>query len=190
MKTGRPRARALGRLDVALGPAELRAAIESLVAVHPHLRKDVARISAALSRPAIQSIAGELERELLSLDTLDLTHPRHDPFERRSDSEEVWDRLHRAVAPSVEAMVRLVQLGRPAAGLRVLQGVLLALYRVREGDRLGELLTAVPDFPDETAAWVWETWRRASRGRAPLPEAFVRDHLTEWRWLLRRRARQ
>ena len=158
--------------------------------VHPHLGDDVARIATALTRPEVQSITRQLERALLSLDTLDLTHPRHDPFGRRSDSQDVWDRLHQAVAPSVEAMVRLVQLGRQVAGLRVLQGVLLGLYRVREGERTGELLAGAPDFPDETAAWVWQTWRRASRGRSPLPEAFVRDHLTEWTWLLRRRTRR
>jgi hypothetical protein len=135
-------------------------------------------------------MARELEEEIVSLDSVDLSPSRHDRFGDSDDAEDVWDRLHQAVAPSVEAMVRLIQLGRPDAGLRVLQGVLLGLYRVREGERLGELLAGAPDFPDETAAWAWQTWRRATRSRVAFPEEFVRRHLPEWTWLLRRRRRR
>src|SRR5438552_2467416 len=71
-----------------------------------------------------------------------------------------------------------------AAGLRA---VLLALYAVREGQRTGELLQAAPDFPEETAGWAWERWRRASDKGAALPEEFVRRRVPEWSWLLGRR---
>ena len=156
-------------------------ALECVLALQPNLADDVARIAAALSAGAeghgpeggpdasseIEAIAGELEKELVSLDILDLSRPRLDPFEHGGDANDARDRLHQAVAPSVEAMVRLIQLGRQVARLRVLQGVLLGLYRVREGERLGELLAGAPD-PDETAVWVWETWQRTTRGRVAL----------------------
>jgi hypothetical protein len=188
--------RGLERL-AALDAAELRAVVESVLAAHPHLAGDVARVTRAMAvgrspeaqagDAIIEAIAADLGDELNGLDVLDLTSPRHDPWDRRSDAEEAWDRLHQVVAPIVEAVVRLVALGRKTAAMQVLQGVLLALYTVREGEDTGELLQAAADFPTETAGWAWETWRRACGKGAALPEEFVRDRLPEWPWLLERR---
>jgi hypothetical protein len=203
VKTRGPRARALARLD-ALGPGELRVALECVIALQPHLVDDIGRIAAALSAgrdgsgpsgdrdptTEVEAIASELEEEIVSLDILDLSRPPHNPFNYDDDTSKTWERLHQAVTPSVEAMVRLVQIGRLVAGMRVLQGVLLGLYRLREGDRGGELLAGVPEFPDDAAAWVWDTWQRTTRGRLPLPQEFVRHHLPKWTPLLRARRRR
>jgi hypothetical protein len=182
---------ALERLDA---PA-LRAVIASLLAGHPHLASDIERIVLALSaRPTtsriggagrVAAIARELEAELSSLDTLDLSTPRAEPWRYDTQVEDTWERLHRAVAPTVETMRQLVMQGHTDAALDVLQGILLALYRLDEDDRGGELLQGAPDFPSETATWAWGVWRKATRGRVPLPESFATSQLPSWKWLQR-----
>ena len=186
-----------------LPAAELRATLASLLAAHPHLATDVERIVSALSAgltsgtdpdKQIRDIAEALARELLSLDVFDLTTARENPWRHSSPSEDTWQRLHQAVVPTVEAMRHLIALARPTAALIVLQGVLLALYTLDDEPR-GELLQGAPDFPAETAAWVWDVWTKLTRDRPPLPERFLRHHVPEWQWLRRaprprRRARQ
>lgn len=185
---------ALERLDT----AALRTVVASLLAGHPHLASDVERIVLALSAGPptprtdgagrVAAIARELEAELSSLDTLDLSTPRAEPWRYDTQVEDTWERLHRAVALTVEIMRQLVTQGHTDAALEVLQGVLLALYRLDEDDRGGELLQGAPDFPAETAAWTWGVWRKATRGRVPLPESFASGQLTRWKWLQRTRS--
>ena len=75
------------------------------------------------------------------------------------------------------------------------QGILLGLYRVRDGGD-NDILNWVPDFPGEAAGNALEVWSDTGgaeregapaakkRGRRLSPD-FVREHMPDWDWVLK-----
>ena len=91
-------------------------------------------------------------------------------------------------------MKRRLEMGLEDQASQFCQGILLGLYRVRDG-RENDILNWVPDFPGEAAANALKVWSEtggAERGSAPvkkirrrLSRDFVRGHLPDWDWLLK-----
>ena len=91
-------------------------------------------------------------------------------------------------------MKRRLEMGLEDQASQFCQGILLGLYRVRDG-RENDILNWVPDFPGEAAANALKVWSEtggAERGSAPVKKIrrrlspdFVRGHLPDWDWLLK-----
>jgi hypothetical protein len=90
-------------------------------------------------------------------------------------------------------MKRQMELGLEAEAREVCKGVLLGLYRIRNS-RGDEFLGWAEDFPAEAAADAvgalagggGKAITRIRRARAQLEEAFVEQHVPEWRDLIAR----
>src|ERR1035437_7230437 len=95
-------------------------------------------------------------------------------------------------------MKRHLEMGLEDQAAQFCQGILLGLYRVRDGGE-NDILNWVPDFPGEAAANALKVWSEtggAKRGaalakkrRRRLSPDFVRGHLPDWVWLFKPRAR-
>jgi hypothetical protein len=180
---GRPRPGILGRLK----PEEAREVLLRLLEAHGELRAEAAEIATGLLAGAsFESIADGVEAALLGLGLDDLASRagRHSRG-YLSPTDAAWELLEESVEPFASDMRRLEELGLAEQGLETRKGVVLGLYRVRNGCGDGVLEWA-EDFPSEAASRVLEARGdgRGRRGRGPrLPRDFVARHAPEWGWL-------
>jgi hypothetical protein len=96
--------------------------------------------------------------------------------------------LEEAVEPFVDDMKRYLDLGLEEQAQELCQGILLGLYRVRDG-RGNDILNWASDFPAESAGSAFEVWSQASQAGGPggrrLSRDFVAEHIPEWDWVLK-----
>lgn len=91
-------------------------------------------------------------------------------------------------------MKRYLEIELEDSGRKLCEGILLGLYRVRDGGS-NDVLGWAPDFPAEAASDVLDVWMsagaaaasgaHAKRKRRRLSSAFVQEHLPGWDWVLK-----
>jgi hypothetical protein len=104
--------------------------------------------------------------------------------------------LEEALEPFVSDMKRHLEMELEEPARQFCQGILLGLYRVRDGGE-SDILGWVPDFPGEAAENTLELWSEtggagresapAKKGRRRLSGDFVRENMPDWEWLLKPR---
>ena len=179
-----------------LKPEEAQGVLERLLAVHRGLRSEARQVAKSLlSEVAFEGVADEVEEAVrdLGLDELGSRAGEHG-WGYTEPSEAAWELLEERVSPFIEDMKRQFELGLDAEALEICKGVVLGLYRVRNGQ--GDVvLQWAPDFPAETAAHAVATWRdggdkkAAGRGRRKqrvFPPDFVKEFVPEWEDLIDR----
>jgi len=82
-------------------------------------------------------------------------------------------------------MRRYLELGLEKQAQELCQGILLGLYRARDGDK-NDILGWASDFPGEEAGNAFKVWSEVTpagefRSRR-LPRSFVAEHIPEWEW--------
>lgn len=109
-------------------------------------------------------------------------------------TEAAWEIVDEAVAPFLADLTRRTELDRRAEATAICQGMLLALYRVSEGD--DEFLEGhAPDTLEEAAHGAVEGWKKGLKGSGrsggsarelAAMRSFVSNGLPEWRSFLSR----
>jgi len=173
----------LGRLS----GAEAAAVLNCLLRRHPELRSEAETVAAdVLGDVSFLAVADDVESAVLQFDYGDLNaRAGGHSWGYVEPTEAAWELLEEAVEPFLDDMKRYLELGleEPAQGL--CQGILLRLYRVRDGSK-NDILGWAADFPGEAAGNAFEVWREASpKGRRQLPRCFVAEHIPEWEWAAR-----
>jgi hypothetical protein len=140
------------------------------------------------------SVADEVEDALLQFDYDDLNgRAGSHSWGYVEPSEAAGELLEEALEPFVNDMKRHLEMGLEDQAAQFCQGILLGLFRVRDGGE-NDILNWVPDFPGEAAANALKVWSETSgaeragapaRRRRRLSPAFVREHMPDWDWLLR-----
>ena len=181
-----------------LESAEAAAVLKRLVTEHPELRAEAeAMARSTLGEASFLSVADEVESAILTLDYDDLNARagRHS-WGYVEPSEAAGELLEEAVEPFIADMKRRLEMGLEEEAREICQGILLGLYRVRDGGG-SDIVGWAPDFPAETAGCVLEDWTggdkkkktgpasQARRG-APITREFVDEHLPEWEWIAER----
>jgi hypothetical protein len=102
--------------------------------------------------------------------------------------------LEEALGPFVNDMKRHLEMGLEDQAAQFCHGILLGLYRVRDGGE-NDILNWVPDFPGEAAANALKVWSEtggaervgapARKRRRRLSPPFLREHIPDWDWLLK-----
>lgn len=158
----------------ALDDAEAKELLGRLLDVHPELLKEAAGIAEEkLGAVTLEAVAHDVTFALEGLSVEDIweqagTHAEGSYVE---PSEAAWEVVEEVVAPFLTDLTRRVALARRTEAAAICQDVLLALYRICEGD--GEFLEGhAPDTLEETAAQAlaaWKKGRRAEYSRAGRP---------------------
>lgn len=181
-----------------LKPEEAQTVLHRLLAAHPALGAKAEQIARLLlGEVSFESVADQVEDAVraLSLDDLNSRAGRHE-WGYTEPTEAAWELLGEAVDPFLEDMKRQIELGLEAEALEICKGVVLGLYRVRD-EKGSEFLGWAPDFPDETAVFVIETWcvggdskrtvaRTSLQRRRAFPQEFVVEFVPEWDSLIAR----
>ena len=104
--------------------------------------------------------------------------------------EAAGELLDEAVEPFVNDMKRYLKMGLEDQARQFCQGILLGLYRVRDGGE-NDILGWAPDFPGEAAANALEVWsetggteREGAHGkkrRRRFSPDFLREHMPDLR---------
>lgn len=180
-----------------LTPREAQAVLAQLLARHPELVGEAEGIARAMmSKVSFEEVADDVEAAL-RFPGLDELNDRAGPsrWGYTSPDEAAWDLLEEALQPFVDEMRRYAELGLEKPALEMCRGILMGLYRLRDGEGPSDdgrsVLAWAPDFPLEAAPMVVKAWRQARRpkgtaekaraeGLARL-QAFVAEHLPEWR---------
>ena len=189
----RERRAVLGALD----GAEAKRLLAALLDARPELAAEVAELAdAELGGVTAEEVEEEIAFELESLSIEDVwersgTRPDGSYVDPNEAALEV---VEEAIAPFLEDLSRRVGLGRRTEATALCQGVLLALYRISQGE--GEFLDgAAPDALEEAAARAVEVWKKSGRGSAgsgagarelAAMRSFVSDALPEWESFLGR----
>ncbi len=167
-----------------LDSAEAASVLRCLLRRHPELRPEAETIATdLLSDVSSFSVADEVENAVLQFDYDDLNARagRHS-LGYVEPGEAAWELLEEAVEPFVDDMKRYLELGLEKQAQELCQGILLGLYRVRDGNQ-NDILGWASDFPGEAAGHAFEVWSEASpKGRQQLPPDFVAEHIPEWKW--------
>jgi hypothetical protein len=133
------------------------------------------------------TVADEVEHDLRALDIDDLNDRAGSHRNGYTEpTEAAWELLQEVIDPFLENMRRQLELRLDAEALEMCKGIVLGLYRARQGGD-GPLEWA-PDFPEEAAVQTVRalserespTGTRAAR-RQPLDYDFVAEHAPEWR---------
>ena len=133
------------------------------------------------------TVADEVEHDLRALDIDDLNDRAGSHRNGYTEpTEAAWELLQEVIDPFLEDMRRQLELRLDAEALEMCKGIVLGLYRAREGGD-GPLEWA-PDFPEEAAVQTVRalserespTGTRAAR-RQRLDYDFVAEHAPEWR---------
>jgi len=174
--------------------AEAATVLKRLVTEHPELRAEAGAMArAVLGEASFLGVAGEVESAILLLDYDDLnSRVGSHSWGYVEPAEAAWELLEEAVEPLVADMKRRVEMGLEEEGREICEGILLGLYRVREGGG-SDILGWAEDFPAETAAGVLEAWTGGAdtetgppsqaRRRAVMPREFVDQHVPDWEWI-------
>ena len=180
-----------------LESAEAAAVLKRLVTAHPELRAEAeAMARSTLSEASFLSVADEVESAILALDYDDLNGRagRHS-WGYVEPGEAAGELLEEALEPFIADMKRRREIGLEEEARELCQGILLGLYRLRDGGG-SDIVGWAPDFPAETAGDVLEIWTgegkkktgpasQARRGAA-ITREFVDEHLPEWEWIAER----
>jgi hypothetical protein len=182
----------LGSLD----NAKAASVLKTLLARHWELRPEAEAIARdLLTEISPFSVADDVENTLLQYDYDDLnSRAGGHSWGYVEPTEAAWELLEEAVEPFVSEMKRYLEMGLEEQALQFCQGVLLGLYRVRDGQD-NDILGWAEDFPAEAAGNMLDVWMSAAgiggegetarpKPRA-LPPGFVREHLPDWGWLLK-----
>ena len=179
-----------------LDSGEAASVLGKLLDRHNELRSEAEAIASdMLTEISPDSVADEIEEALLQFDYDDLNgRAGSHSWGYVEPSEAAGELLEEALEPFVNDMKRRLEMGLEDQASQFCQGILLGLYRVRDG-RENDILNWVPDFPGEAAANALKVWSEtggAERGSAPvkkirrrLSRDFVRGHLPDWDWLLK-----
>jgi hypothetical protein len=162
--------------------SEAAAVLKEILVAHPELRSEAEAIARdVLGEVSFLSIAEEVEDSLRQLDYDDLNGRagRHS-WGYTEPSEAAWELLEEVIEPQASELKRHLALGLKKEALAICQGLILGLYRVRNGAG-GEVLGWAPDFAGDAASNVLEQWIAA--GGSSLPPDFVAQHLPEWPWV-------
>ncbi len=179
-----------------LDSAEAASVLRKLLDRHGELRSEAEAIARGLlAEISPFSVADDVENALFQFDDDDLNGRagRHS-WGYVEPSEAAGELLEEALEPFVSDMKRYLEMELEDQARQFCQGILLGLYRVRNGGD-NDILNWVPDFPGEAAANVLEDWSETSgteRGGAPakkrrrrLSPDFVREHMPDWDWVLK-----
>lgn len=178
--------RVLGRLS----GAEAASVLNCLLQRHPELRSEAETIAAdVLSDVSLLDVADEVESAVLQFDYDDLNdRAGGHSWGYVEPSEAAWELLEEVVAPFVEDMKRYLELGLEDQAREICQGILLGLYRVRDGCE-NDVVGWSPDFPIEMAGQALEVWNKANKAGGPggrqLSVEFVAEHIPEWNWVIK-----
>ena len=166
-----------------LESAEAAAVLQRLLARHPELREEVEALArAVLGEVSLLDIADEVEGALLQFDYDDLnSRAGAHSWGYMDPTEAAWEMLDEAVAPFIADMKRHLELGLEEEARQCCQGILLGLYRVRDGAG-NDIVGWAADFPAETAAQVLKDWKKAG-ARSAVSRDFVAEHVPDWDWV-------
>ena len=172
-----------------LSSAEAASVLDCLLHRHPEPHSEAEAIAAdVLSDVSLLSVADDVERVVLQFDYDDLNGRagRHS-WGYVEPTEAAWELLEKAVEPFVGNMKRYLELELEERARELCQGILLGLYRVRDG-RKNDILNWASDFPGEAAGHALEVWSEASQAGGPgcrrLSRDFVAEHIPEWEWVI------
>lgn len=182
----------LDKLDNAEAASVLRALLDR----HSELRPEAEAIARdILAEISLFSVADDVESAVLQYDYDDLNgRAGSHSWGYVEPSEAAWELLEEAVEPFVGEMKRYLDMGLEDQAQQFCQGILLGLYSVRNGGN-NDVLGWSPDFPAEAAGNALKAWMapagakgegaRAKRKPRQFPPGFVKEHLTDWEWLLK-----
>lgn len=182
------------RLFDRLHPVESAAVLGALIEMHPELAPDAEQLACeAIQDVDAEGVAGSLEDAVCHLDTDDLGERSG---RRRGGyvepTEAAWELIQEAVAPFLDDLERLVDLGFRKAAIDMCAGIVLGLYRAAGQSADGPLAWA-EECPAECAC---EAVSRLARGSATagnerwqLPRSHL-DKTPDWAEMLDRVANQ
>jgi hypothetical protein len=191
-KAGLPRTSKPSALGELRGE-ETRELLEILVERHPELRAECEQLATGiLDRVDPEKLARKLHKQLTALDILDLSgRSGRQPWgyvEPADAAQEILDALMESYR---EDLRRRIELGLEVAARSQCLGIVLGLYRGRDGDH-DSLLAFAPDYCENEAAYAVEILAKESsrrfRRRWKLPDG-CESQLPEWTWLFRRNRR-
>ena len=193
-REGESAANVLDKLD----GAEAASVLRTLLDRHGELRSEAEAIAMdMLTGISPFSVADEVEEALLQFDYDDLNgRAGGHSGEYVGPDEAAGELLEEAVEPFISDMKRYLEMGFEDQARQFCQGILLGLYRVRDGGE-NDILGWAPDFPGEVAANALKVWSEtggAEREGAPVKKRqrrlspnFIREHMPDWDWVLKPR---
>jgi len=167
----------------ALSATEKAAVLDGLLAARPDLREPAEAHAAQLIQEAeLAAVADDVESALRWLDINELnTRAGHRPGVGYVDPAEAADEiLDEALQPFLDDLHRRVGLGMGSAAKEVAAGILLGLYKCREGGS-ETLLEYAPDYATERASVVVSDCAKLG---IELPAAELLDLMPGWSDLL------
>ncbi len=179
-----------------LDDAEAASVLRGLLARHSELRPEAEAIAKeVLTEISLFSVADDVESAVLQYDYDDLNgRAGSHSWGYVEPSEAAWELLEEAVEPFVGEMKRYLEMGLEDQAREFCQGILLGLYRVRDGGH-SDVLGWSPDFPAEAAGNALEVWMspagakgkgaRAKTKPRQFPPGFAKEHLPDWGWVLK-----
>ena len=177
-----------------LDAAESASVLSGLLDHHPELRPEAELLAReVLGEVSSLSVADQVENAVLQFDYDDLnSRAGGHSWGYVEPTEAAWELLEEALEPFVSEMRRFLELGLEEQSREMCQGILLGLYRVRNGLN-NDILGWATDFPEESAGNALEVWMSATVGeRAPakrkprrLSSEFVREPLPDWDWVFK-----
>ena len=191
-RDGESAANLLDKLD----GAEAASVLKTLLDRHGELRSEAETIARAiLAEISPFSVADDVADALLQFDYDDLNgRAGGQSWGYVGPDEAAGELLDEALEPFVTDMKRYLEMGLEDQARQFCQGILLGLYRVRDGGE-NDILGWVPDFPAEAAADALKVWSetggtaregaQAKKRRRRLSPDFVREHMPDWEWVLK-----
>jgi hypothetical protein len=187
-KRSRPQSdRGKGNVLGRLSNAEAASVLNCLLQRHPELRTEAETAAQdLLGDVSFSTVADEVESAVLQFDYDDLNaRAGGHSWGYVEPGEAASELLEEAMEPFVDDLKRYLELGLDKQAQELCQGILLGLYRVRDGDK-NDVLGWAPDFPGEAAGHALEVWSAAtpagSAGSRRLPRSFVAEHIPKWEW--------
>ncbi len=164
---------------------EAATVLKHLLTAHPNLENEAEHIAMALiSAVSFEEIADDVETALRTPDMDDLNNRAGShSWGYTEPTEAAWELLEEEIDLFLEEMKRHLKLGLQKEALEVCKGILLGLYRCRQG-KDNELLNWAPDFSEETAHYILEEWKNG-RKKTSFPQDFVDRFIPDWASLVK-----
>lgn len=179
-----------------LDNAEAASVLKELLDRHSELRSEAEAIARdLLAEVSLFSVADDVESAVLQYDYDDLNgRAGNHSWGYVEPSEAASELLEEAVEPFISDMKRYLDMGLEDQARQFCQGILLGLYRVRDGSN-NDILSWAPDFPEEAAGDALQVWMApagADGDAAPakgtsrhFPPGFAKEHLPDWEWVFK-----